>query len=316
MDKATRSSPLAADSIAAGRFEDAMRLLHQQICIVNFQPLKPHFLRIFQAANANIIGIGSLPPLKFYLERDPPEGQHANKAGTLLGPIIALSLQSLINELTEAYKFITNGKFPEAETIFKFILQAIPLVVARNKSESDEIKLLIEICREYLIGIATEIERKEVVNAKGSTARILELASYFTLCNLQSKHSHFTLRSAMNAHAKANNYALAGEFARRLLDSNPPPALVEHTQRVLLLCEKKAYSDAIRINFDPRNPCVLCGSTLTPIYQGSAHIKCLYCGTAYKPEFSGKLCNICGIAEIGKQGSGLITMEIGRKKNY
>jgi coatomer protein complex subunit alpha (xenin) len=313
MDQATRSSSLAADSVAAGRFEDAMRLLNQQIGVVNFQPLKPHFLRIYQAATTHIIGLSSLPPLKVYFEREPTEG--LNKPGPV-GPMIALSFQSQINELSEAYKAITNGKFPEAEILFKNILHALPLVIVRKKAESEEIREMIHICREYLLGIATEIERREVAAAKGSETRILELSAYFTLCNLQPKHSHLTLKSAMNTQAKANNYGLAAEFARRLLDSNPPHGIVDHTQKVLILCEKKTYNDAVRINFDPRNPCVLCGHTLTPIYQGSPSIKCLYCGSSYKPDFSGKLCNICGIAEIGKQGSGLITMEIGRKKNY
>jgi len=313
MDQATRTSSLAADSVAAGRFEDAMRLLNQQIGIVNFQPLKPHFLRIYQASTASIIGIGGLPPLKVYLEREPSEGQA--KTGPC-GPFIALSLQSAINDLSEAYKAVTNGKFTEAKTYFENILQALPLVVARTRSEASEIVGLIDICREYLLGIATEIERKDVVTAKGPESRVLELSAYFTLCALQTKHTHLTLKSAMNAHAKSNNFGLAADFGRRLLDSSPTPAIVDHVQKVLALCEKKGYSNAININYDPRNPCVLCGKSLSPIYQGSPNVKCLYCGTAYKEEFAGKLCNICGIAEIGKQGAGLMVMESAKKKKF
>jgi len=118
----------------------------------------------------------------------------------------------------------------------------------------------------------------------------------------------------MNAHAKVNNYGLAGEFARRLLDLSPPPTIIEHTQKVLLLCDKKGRTDSVPISYDPRNPFVLCGTTLTPIYQGSPNVKCPYCRTSFKPEFSGKLCNVCGIAEIGKNCSGLQLMEDGKRK--
>ena len=46
----SRNSPLAADHVAAGSFESAMQLLNRQVGAVNFEPLKPRFLEIYQAS--------------------------------------------------------------------------------------------------------------------------------------------------------------------------------------------------------------------------------------------------------------------------
>lgn len=44
---------------------------------------------------------------------------------------------------------------------------------------------------------------------------------------LQPKHQQLVLKLAMNAAAKAKNYASADDFARRLLDLSPPQDLQE-----------------------------------------------------------------------------------------
>lgn len=56
--------------------------------------------------------------------------------------------------------------------------------------------------------------------------RSLELAAYFTHCQLQPAHMQIALRSAIGVFAKANNHASAAKFARRLLDLNPDPKIV------------------------------------------------------------------------------------------
>lgn len=53
---------------------------------------------------------------------------------------------------------------------------------------------------------------------------------------------------------------------RRLLELNPGPKIMEQARTVLAACEK-APSDAIKINYDPRNPFDLCSVTFTPIYK-------------------------------------------------
>jgi coatomer subunit alpha len=57
--------------------------------------------------------------------------------------------------------------------------------------------------------------------------RSLELAAYFTHCQLQPPHLQIALRSAIGVFAKANNQAHAARFARRLLELKPDPKIVQ-----------------------------------------------------------------------------------------
>ena len=60
--------------------------------------------------------------------------------------------------------------------------------------------------------------------------RSLELAAYFSHCQLQPPHMQIALRSAIGVFAKANNHATAAKFARRLLELNPDPKIVSQVR--------------------------------------------------------------------------------------
>ena len=51
----------------------------------------------------------------------------------------------------------------------------------------------------------------------------LQMAAYFTHCNLQPIHMILTLRTALNLFFKLKNYKTAASFARRLLELGPKP---------------------------------------------------------------------------------------------
>lgn len=81
--------------------------------------------------------------------------------------------------------------------------------------------------REYLLGVSIELERRRVAEAEpDNVRRNLELAAYFTHCELQPPHMQIALRSAIGAFAKANNQAHAARFAKRLLELKPDPKIV------------------------------------------------------------------------------------------
>ena len=47
-------------------------------------------------------------------------------------------------------------------------------------------------------------------------------------------------------------------------------------------------------------------SRLTPIYKNTAPtVKCPFCATVYTAEFSGELCDVCAISQIGADAVGL-----------
>jgi coatomer protein complex subunit alpha (xenin) len=56
--------------------------------------------------------------------------------------------------------------------------------------------------------------------------RQLELAVYFTHCQMQPSHLQIALRSAIGVLAKANNNGTAGKLARKLLELNPDQKIV------------------------------------------------------------------------------------------
>ena len=69
-------------------------------------------------------------------------------------------------------------------------------------------------------------------------------------------------------------------------------------------CDKNPV-DEHQLQYDEHNPFVLCGQTFRPIYRGKPEEKCPLCGASYLPQFKGTVCNICMVAEVGKESIGL-----------
>lgn len=102
-------------------------------------------------------------------------------------PAVGLKLNDLIQRLQLCYQLTTAGKFEEAVEKFRSILLSVPLLVVDNKQEIAEVRgrlfrlspvragggrsdslllpkaqQLIAICREYIVGLSMEIERKKL----------------------------------------------------------------------------------------------------------------------------------------------------------
>lgn len=160
----------------------------------------------------------SLPPLSYNVRRNPDTTELREVL-----PAVAFDFEDLkAGELAEASRYFGRGKFAEALTAWRSILQKLLMVVASTEEQEEEIKELVTTAREYIIGLTLETERRKLVaEDPDKVARSLELAAYFTHCKLQPAHVQLALRSAMNVFHKAGNSATAGVFARRLIDSNP-----------------------------------------------------------------------------------------------
>ena len=90
----------------------------------------------------------------------------------------------------------------------------------------------VTAAREYLLGVSIELERRRVATEEpDNVSRQLELAAYFTQCQLQPAHLQIALRSAITAFAKANNQAHAARFAKRLLELKPDPKIAAQVRR-------------------------------------------------------------------------------------
>lgn len=301
--KWANNSSLAADQIAAGAFDQAMHLLHRQIGVVAFAPLKDGFMSIHNAAQAFLPNLPLLPALSTPLYRSS-EGKESDF------PNLAYKLSQVVEPLKSAYKNVTEGKFAAALKEFVSVLHTLPLVVVDKRAEVAEVSELLGICREYVTAIRLEMARKES-EAAGDAVRSTALAAYFTQCKLQTTHLILGLKSAIKCAYTLKNYVLTSGFCRRLLEicgSTSSPAIlamvnVKQIKGLLVVCEKSA-TDAAAIDY-PEDNFALCCRTLTPLAKGKPVAKCPYCGSTYSGECDGETCHNCLLSKIGMQASGL-----------
>ncbi|XP_062209518.1 coatomer subunit alpha-3-like [Phragmites australis] len=294
----TQKSSLAGEHAAAGNFDTAMRLLSRQLGVKNFTPLKPLFLDAHMGSHTFLRAFASAPVVSVAIEKGWTESASPNVRGP---PALVFTFSQMDGKLKAAYKATTEGKFPEALRQFLNILHIIPLLIVDSRREVDEVKELIEIVREYVLGLRMEVKRKEL---KDDATRQQELAAYFTNCKLQKVHMRLVLTSAMGLCFKGGNYATAANFARMLLEKSPNEAQAKKARQVVQACGER--KDGCQLNYDFRNPFVVCGATFVPIYRGQKDVSCPYCGSRFVPSVQGELCTICELSVVGADASGLL----------
>ncbi|XP_026645773.1 coatomer subunit alpha [Microtus ochrogaster] len=294
------NSQLPVDHILAGSFETAMRLLHDQVGVIQFGPYKQLFLQTYARGRTTYQALPCLPSMYSYPNRNWKDAGLKNGV-----PAVGLKLNDLIQRLQLCYQLTTVGKFEEAVEKFRSILLSVPLLVVDNKQEIAEAQQLITICREYIVGLCMEIERKKLPKESlEQQKRICEMAAYFTHSNLQPVHMILVLRTALNLFFKLKNFKTAATFARRLLELGPKPEVAQQTRKILSACEKNP-TDACQLNYDMHNPFDICAASYRPIYRGKPVEKCPLSGACYSPEFKGQICRVTTVTEIGKDVIGL-----------
>ncbi|KAJ1897459.1 hypothetical protein LPJ66_003348 [Kickxella alabastrina] len=299
----SRNSPLAVDQIAAGKFDQAMKLLRDQVGIASFDALKPAFLEIYSASRSVLTTAPFASAARIPLRRNPT---NATERSQFL-PAQIYSLASSLEQLQQGYRTTTGAKFEDALALFKRLLLSLIFVTADSIEDANEIKQLLQISREYVIGISIELERAAVSKEEPTdenAIRLVELAAYFTHCQLRADHEKLALRLAMNTAYTHKCFKAAGEFAQRLVDLVPAPPIAERARKMITICDRQSR-DTLPVNYDARNPFVVCAASHTPIHKGEPAVNCPYCQATYKPEFEGSLCSVCTIAKIGAKATGL-----------
>jgi coatomer protein complex subunit alpha (xenin) len=92
------------------------------------------------------------------------------------------------------YKAFTGAQFAECRAELDIIIHSIPLVVVSKREESNELKELLDVCREYITALRVKSAMSEHAE---DPVRSLELSAYFTHCNLQPAHLMLALKTAM-----------------------------------------------------------------------------------------------------------------------
>ncbi|KAL0391932.1 UNVERIFIED_CONTAM: Coatomer subunit alpha-1 [Sesamum radiatum] len=295
-----QKSSLAAEHAAAGNFDTAMRLLSRQLGIRNFTPLKSQFIDLHLGSHSYLRAFTSAPLISVAVERGWNESASPNVRGP---PALVFSFSQLEEKLKAGYKATTAGKFSEALRQFMSILHTIPLIVVETRREVDEVKELIIIVKEYVLGLQMELKRREL---KDNPIRQQELAAYFTHCKPPASALETCTIECYDCLLQGTNLSTAANFARRLLETNPSNENQARTARQVLQAAEKNMKDATQLNYDFRNPFVVCGATYVPIYRGQKDITCPYCSTHFVPSQQGQLCTVCELAGVGADASGLL----------
>lgn len=301
-----RNSPLAVDHVAGGSFETAMQLLNRQVGAVQFAPLKPRFLEVYQSSKTFLPALANLPTLLNYVRRTVDETDLRKVL-----PIIPRDLEHLAsNDLQKGYDSMKANKLEDGASIFKGILHAILVNAVSSESEVAEAKKLIVSAREYSIAMDIELARRnlgsidEIAQDPAKVKRSLELSAYFTIPKIEVPHRQIALLSAIKVAIKSKNYNSALGFANRIIANGGSSKIVENAKKTKAQCERNP-NDSIEIEFDQFAEFEICAASHTPIYSGAPFEECAFDGSKYHSSYKGSICKVCEVCEIGKHGSGL-----------
>lgn len=219
-----RNSPIAADHVAGGSFETAMQLLNRQVGAVNFAPLKPRFLEIYQASKTYLPANGGLPPLVNYVRRTVDETDPRKVL-----PIIPRDVEMIAsNDLQEGYGAMRSNKLDEGLKTFKRILHSLMVNAVSTQQQATEAKKIITTAAEYATAMALELERRSIsTEDESNVKRSLELSAYFTIPKLEVAHRQLALMAAMKLAFTNKNLSSALSFANRMLASGGSAKMLE-----------------------------------------------------------------------------------------
>lgn len=219
-----RNSPLAADHVAAGSFETAMQLLNRQVGAVNFEPLKPRFLEIYQATKTYLPATAGLPPLVNYVRRTTEE-QDMRK----VLPYIPRSLETVASvDLQEGYAAMRANKLEDGVSIFQRIIHTVLVNTVSSESEVEEAKKIVNTAKEYILAMSIELERRSIgTETPENLKRSLELSAYFTIPKLEVAHRQLALMAAMKLAFANKNLSSALSFANRMLANGGSAKLLD-----------------------------------------------------------------------------------------
>lgn len=217
-----RNSPLAADHVAGGSFETAMQLLNRQVGAVNFEPLKPRFLEIYQATKTYLPASPGLPPLVNYVRRTIDETDSRKVL-----PIIPRDLESIASiDLQKGYNAMRANKLEDSAAIFKTILHTLLVNVVSSPAEVTEAKKIISTASEYSVALALELAQRKL--GPNDIKRKLELSAYFTIPKLEVVHRQLALASASKLAYSNKNLNSALSFANRMIANGGSPKMLEN----------------------------------------------------------------------------------------
>jgi Coatomer (COPI) alpha subunit C-terminus len=180
----------------------------------------------------------------------------------------ACTPSSLKAELETALELTTAGKFPEAVSVFRNVIQHT-IVLVQEDLNGDSIR---DLCKEYIVALSVEIHRKSLgplpppslPSYSEEERRLLEqmltLLLFFAAGSaLQPRHQLLSERVGLGFTFKYGQWNMAKGFAKRILkhleeDESAEASLRIHTSKILAACEAQLatsnQSDSPLIHLD------------------------------------------------------------------
>jgi coatomer protein complex subunit alpha (xenin) len=291
-----RNSNVAAGYVAAGAFDTAAQLLNRQVGVVNFEPLRPRFLQVYEASKLYLPSSEGLPAIKTFIRSDVEED---NVSAVL--PYVP-GIEEISKVINEGFALFKGNKLEESIETFRKVIYIITVIAVDNKEDEDKIFEALTIAREYILGLSIELARRAVEN--DDIKRNLELAAYFTKSELIPQHKANSYQVALSQSFKHKNYASASYFASKYLEIVSSGPRADQARKIKTKSDSVGR-DAIEINFDPEVEFDICASTYTPIYKGSPSTSEALTGAKYQMSEKGQLDKITKLTIIGAPASGL-----------
>ena len=295
---------LAVDLIAAGEFTEALALLQRRIALVNPEPLKPLFTDIVMGAHACVPGLPFTPSIPVPIQA--VDG----------GPNVLFSAAFLRAKLNEAMHQVGLGNPSDALAFARYVIQALPLSLARSVEEEKELFELLAVAQRYASAMLVETTRRQLSEDPSQKIRELELAAYLCSAKLEPTHVLMVLNSAMTIAFKAKNFILASQLARRIITGawgagdEFVTAATTRARKVVTASEQNG-TDAFKISFDPSwltgDALRLCSGSLTPVHPNmhDKMISCPLCQSGFQPDWQGQTCTVCQLSAVGAAALGL-----------
>ncbi|AMD20493.1 HDL251Cp [Eremothecium sinecaudum] len=291
-----KNSKIPAVLIAAGAFDAASQALNKQAGIVNFEPLRSHFLDLYECCRAYMSTVPSeLPSVVGYIR------VHADEDDSKALPYMP-NMSTITAMMNEGFKLFKANNLEKAVEIFREVIYTITLLGVDNEEDEETAHKAMEKARDYILGLSLELKRRSLPPT--DIKRNLELASYFTRVKLLPQHRSNALQVAMSQSFKHKNYVQASYFANEFLEivSNGPRA--EQARKIKDKADSISHDD-VDIDFDPYAAFDICAATYTPIYKDSPSVVDPLTGAKYHASEKGKMDQIALISKIGAPASGL-----------
>ncbi|GKT36362.1 hypothetical protein ADUPG1_009342 [Aduncisulcus paluster] len=244
----------------------------------------------------------------------PAFGNSLSHTLSLKIPSDMLVLEESVNTLQQRF---TKGKFKDIHEVFSVALKRCMFVLASREyvsAEKDKGEKplgdvgVLQKCQEYISAIklytvAMYIQALIRQTADLSAEVMLRLSSYSALLPLQKNHRILCVKAAMMKHYKAKNFKTASDLAQMLLSLAPGKKDHERAEKVRLGSQGKDDTLDSGYNVGLLTPQKVCMKTFD-VLSPSHGVQCGCCGAWYSEKISGETCEVCGMGEIGKVGSG------------